>query len=340
MNCKLFFRCKIWLRVALAGVCLGVAGPVLAACVVQGVSAPVSVVNFGNFPNPNRTSVTGEIIGAPVVLNFSVTCRRASPAQLQTLLHFGSVAVPGRREGSFASGIDGLDVDVTLNVGPVQTNSQVRALDFPLGYQADDASVNISYTFQLVKSLPKAATGVALSVPQLAEVSYTDDSTGGAKVSLLSLRAQGNPIQAIGCTVSPASNRVSVRLPTVSTLALSGSGVTAGRTSFALLLQCGDARTDVFIALTDANQPGNTTSVLTLDAGSTAKNIGVNILRADGVPVIFGPESYALGTANQWFAGSMTGAGVIDLSAQYVATGQPVIPGTVGASALFTLSYQ
>lgn len=337
---KSLFRFKVLWRAALAAVCLGFVGHASAACTVQGASAPVSVVNFGNFPNPNRTSVTGEDIGAPVMLNFAITCRRASPAQLQTLLHFGSAAEPGRREGSFATGIDGLDMVVTLNVGPVQTGSQVRALDFPLGYQSDDATVNISYTFQLKKSLPKVATGVPLSVPQLAEVSYIDDSTGGATVTLLTLRAQGNPVPAIGCTVAPSSNRVSVQLPTVSALALSSAGVTAGRTSFSLSLQCGDARTDVYIALTDANQPGNTTSVLTLDAGSTAKNVGVNILRGDGVPVTFGPETYALGTANQWFAGSMTGAGVIDLSAQYVATGQPVVPGSVSAAALFTLTYQ
>ncbi|MGE8637328.1 MAG: fimbrial protein [Achromobacter sp.] len=257
---------------------MGIAGQVFAACTVQGTSAPAAIVNFGNFPNPNQTSATGEEVGAPVILNFAIVCRRSSPAQLQTMLHFGSAAAPGRREGSFATGIDGLDLVVTLNVGPVQTSSQVRA--------------------------------------------------------------QGNPVQTIGCTVSPSSNRVSVRLPTISTLALSGAGVTVGRTSFALQLQCGDARADVYIALTDANQPGNTTSVLTLDAASTARNIGVNILRADGVPVTFGPESHALGSANQWFAGSMTGAGLIDLSAQYVATGQPVVPGTVGASALFTLTYQ
>lgn len=340
MNGNLFFRFNILLRVAIACACLAFGGQASAACTVQGVSAPVAVVNFGNFPNPNQTSATGEDVGAPVVLTFAMTCRRASPAQLQTMLHFSSAAAPGRREGSFATGIDGLDLIVGLSVGPVQTASQIRVLDFPLGYQSDDATVNIVYTFQLKKSLPKVATGVALSVPQLAEVSYSDDSTGNANVTLLTLRAQGNPVQAIGCTVVPSSNRVSVRLPTVSALALAGAGVTAGRTSFSLLLQCGDARTDVYIALTDANQPGNTTSVLTLDAGSTAKNVGVNILRGDGVPVTFGPETYALGTANQWFAGAMTGAGVIDLSAQYVATGQPVIPGTVGASALFTLSYQ
>lgn len=340
MNGKPLFRFMLLLRGLLAVVFLGLAGQVSAACTVQGVSAPVSVVNFGNFPNPNRNSVTGEDVGASVMMNFAITCRRVSPAQLQTLLHFGSAAAPGRREGSFATGIDGLDLVMTLNVGPLQTSSQVRALDFPLGYQSDVATVNITYTFQLKKSLPKVATGVPLSVPQLAEVSYTDDSTGGANVTLLTLRAQGNPVQAIGCTVAPSSNRVSVRLPTVSALALSAAGATAGRTSFSLQLQCGDARTDVYIALTDANQPGNTTSVLTLDAGSSAKNVGVNILRGDGVPVIFGPETYALGTANQWFAGSMTGAGVIDLSAQYVATGQPVIPGSVGAAALFTLTYQ
>ncbi|MFY0475201.1 fimbrial protein [Achromobacter marplatensis] len=318
----------------------GLTGSVYAACVVQGAAANATV-NFGNFPNPNQSSATGEDVGAPVTLNFVVACHRTSAGQAKSLLHFASGAAAGRRAGSFATGIDGLDMDVTLNVGPVQTTTQVRSLDYVLDYSnGDDVSVNVSYTFQLKKSLAKVAVGIPLLVSNFAEATYQDEGTGGSAVTLLTVNVRGNPVQAVGCSVAPGSNQVTVQLPSISTLSLSGTGATAGRTSFSLLLQCGDARTDVYIALTDANQPANTSSVLTLDASSSALNVGVNLLRADGGRVKLGPETAGLGSASQWFAGSMTGAGAIELSAEYVATGQPVVAGTVRASALFNLMYQ
>ncbi|WP_254624469.1 fimbrial protein [Burkholderia diffusa] len=109
-------------------------------------------------------------------------------------------------------------------------------------------------------------------------------------------------------------------------------------------LQCSggtrDAKTRMYITLTDATNPGNRSDVLTLTNASTAKGVGIRIMNGT-TPVRYGPDSSEAGNPNQWFvteAGNQTVN--IPLSARYVRTSDTLKAGTADAVATFTMSYQ
>ncbi|QRR05963.1 fimbrial protein [Burkholderia sp. MS455] len=109
-------------------------------------------------------------------------------------------------------------------------------------------------------------------------------------------------------------------------------------------LQCSggtrDAKTRMYITLTDATNPGNRSDVLTLANTSTAKGVGVRIMNGT-TPVKYGPDSSATGNPNQWFVTEAGNENInIPLSARYVRTSDTLKAGTANAIATFTMSYQ
>ncbi|KVE08179.1 adhesin [Burkholderia anthina] len=125
-----------------------------------------------------------------------------------------------------------------------------------------------------------------------------------------------------------------------------GVGTTMGVSSFAISLTCsgGDAGTvtNAYMTLTDATMPSNTSTTLSLTPQSTASGIGVQIMRGDA-PVGFGPDSAAVGNANQWQMGTVAQGQAnltVPLTARYVQTGSQITPGSADARATFTMSYQ
>jgi type 1 fimbria pilin len=147
------------------------------------------------------------------------------------------------------------------------------------------------------------------------------------------------------CTVSTPS--ITVPLLTPSTSTFKGVGTTFGARPFQLGLTCsgGDngTSTNTYITFTDLNQPGNTSTTLSLasEAGS-AGGLGLQILNG-GKPIGYGPDSSAAGNTNQWKVANIA-QGVssysIPLSVRYIQTGNSVTPGTVTGRATFTMSYQ
>jgi type 1 fimbria pilin len=125
----------------------------------------------------------------------------------------------------------------------------------------------------------------------------------------------------------------------ISIESLNGSGKTAGATRFSVPLDCGDALTDVYVTLTDATDNANTTSLLTLSNAATATNVKLEILRSDQTPVSYGPDSALAGNLNQWRVGTASSTTGIPLIVRYHSTGIAG-PGSVGAIATFTMSYQ
>ena len=107
------------------------------------------------------------------------------------------------------------------------------------------------------------------------------------------------------------------------------------------------AGANVYITLTDATTPTNTTSLLTLDSTSTAQGIKLRILNSAGA-VDFGPDSAEVGTTNQWFLGASSTINGVPLTVQYyrddtnpAGTGSATLSaGSVHAQATFTMSYQ
>jgi type 1 fimbria pilin len=187
------------------------------------------------------------------------------------------------------------------------------------------------------------------SLSSLPTVTVTFTPTGSCSWSTplantLATSASNSAVVPITCTVTTPT--VSVNLPVVSLSTLGTVGQTAGNTSFPIGLSCA-AGANVYITLTDATTPSNTTALLTLASNSTAQGIKLRILNSAG-PVDFGPDSAAVGTTNQWFLGASSSINGIPLTVQYfrddtnpAGTAPATLSaGSVHAQATFTLSYQ
>jgi type 1 fimbria pilin len=112
-----------------------------------------------------------------------------------------------------------------------------------------------------------------------------------------------------------------------------------GATPFNVSLNCVKG-TNVKLTLTDASNPSNTSTTLSLSPDSTATGVALQIL-SGSTPVGYGPDSAAAGNTNQWSAGIAEGGPLnIPLTVQYVRTAGPLTPGKVKGLATFTMSYQ
>ncbi|MDN7425961.1 fimbrial protein [Burkholderia sp. AU16741] len=147
------------------------------------------------------------------------------------------------------------------------------------------------------------------------------------------------------CTVT--TPRIQVPMgETMASTVFTGVGSSAPSRSFGIDLSCsgGDRGTTakVYVTLTDATNPGNTSTTLSLSKDSTATGVGLQILKGDDV-LGYGPASSAIGNTNQWLGGSVAqgAAGLsIALRARYVQTSPRIKSGTANAIANFTMSYQ
>lgn len=187
------------------------------------------------------------------------------------------------------------------------------------------------------------------SLSSLPSVSVTFSPTGSCGWSAglantLATNASNSAVVPITCTVTTPG--VTVNLPVVSLAALSAVGKSAGDTHFPIGLTCASGAS-VFITLTDATTPSNTTSLLTLAPTSTAQGIKLRILNSVG-PVDFGPDSADQGTTHQWLLGASNSISSIPLTVQYYRDDTtpsgggpaPLAAGSVHAQATFTMSYQ
>ncbi len=190
-------------------------------------------------------------------------------------------------------------------------------------------------------------SGYSLSI--LSSVTITFTPTGNCSwstplVTTLFPSSSNSAVVPITCTVTTPS--VSVNLPIVSLSALGAVGNVAGDTRFPIGLNCASGA-NVYITLSDATTPANTSSLLTLASNSTAQGIKLRILNSAG-PVDFGPDSAAPGTTNQWFLGASSSVDGVPLTVQYYrddtnpsGTNSAVLSaGSIHAQATFTLSYQ
>ncbi|MGE7959001.1 fimbrial protein [Pseudomonas sp. NPDC089530] len=144
------------------------------------------------------------------------------------------------------------------------------------------------------------------------------------------------------CTLLTPNTTVDLGKPTIQNIDNEGGQMRA----LNLKLQCEggeqQSSTRMFITFTDAQNPANTSDTLSLSAGSSAEGIGVQIRHGDtGKAIMYGPDSSAPNTLNQWQVGEFGNISVtIPLKANYIKTGPKIIPGKANASATFTLSYQ
>lgn len=146
-------------------------------------------------------------------------------------------------------------------------------------------------------------------------------------------------VTAASCTINAPNNRA-VNLAPVAANSFSAVGATAGSGSFTLSLNCMSG-TKVYMTVTDSTNPGNTSNVLSLAAGSTATGVGYQLSHPNGV-VSYGPDSNVAGNTNQFWVADVGGTNStvnIPFSVKYVRTGT-VGPGTANAVATYNVSYQ
>lgn len=133
-----------------------------------------------------------------------------------------------------------------------------------------------------------------------------------------------------GCQVN--NSNILVVLPTLTTSAFSGRNSTAGDTAFAINLTCTSGAT-LNITL-DTTRPDNRRPgvIRTSGGGGSAGGIGVQVLDGSGTPVSFGTTTTVGATPD--------GGLSVPYVARYIQRGGGVSPGSVSATATFTLSYQ
>ncbi|MDQ0741080.1 fimbrial protein [Pseudomonas sp. W4I3] len=147
-------------------------------------------------------------------------------------------------------------------------------------------------------------------------------------------------IKASTCDVD---GNIDIKMPNIGLNRLLEVGSVAGRTPFNIGMNC-DPSISVHMVMTDAQNPGNTSNVLSLSPGSDATGVGYQILR-DNSPINLGPASSIAGALNQFKVLSSTGSAggryLIPFYIQYqrTASSKPG-SGTANANAVFTMSYQ
>jgi len=190
-------------------------------------------------------------------------------------------------------------------------------------------------------------SGYSLSALPSVSVTFTPTGSCGWSSGItntIAASVSNGAVVPITCTVTTPS--VSVNLPIVSLSALSTVGKTAGDTHFPIGLTCASGA-NVYITLSDATTPANTSSLLTLAPNSTAQGIKLRILNSGRV-VDFGPDSAEAGATHQWLLGASSSLNGIPLTVQYYrddtdpsgTVSAELSAGSVHAQATFTMSYQ
>jgi type 1 fimbria pilin len=337
-------RLKHWWQTLLT---LGVIGLLLTA----GVPASAQTVNFspatlsfspaGPYSVPRDAAVGSQVARA----QSTATASGISCALIETATVNGTEVSAG--SGVYQTSVNGIGVSFYV----VNGGSQTLITSTGGGYTSGTLSApgNGSLPGIQANLIVTGPVVSGYSLTSLPSVTVTFTPTGSCSFSTgiantLATSASNSAVVPITCTVTTPT--VSVNLPIVSLISLGAVGKTAGDTAFPIGLSCA-AGANVYITLTDATTPTNTTSLLTLASNSTAQGIKLRILNSAGA-VDFGPDSAVVGTTNQWFLGASSTINGIPLTVQYyrddtnpAGTGTATLSaGSVHAQATFTMSYQ
>lgn len=188
-------------------------------------------------------------------------------------------------------------------------------------------SLSVTTALQLVKT-GTIISGTQLPSGTLARWQYDRNPNGV-------MSAQDYVLASAVTFVSPAcqanASTLAVALPRISTTALPTPDSTAGNTPFRISLTCSSGVTvKIMFSTTTPAVPAKTGVIAS--SGGTSAGVGVQITNStDFTPIAFGAVNTVGATPN----------GALDLSynARYYRTGA-VTPGTVNATATFTLSYE
>jgi type 1 fimbria pilin len=338
MKCALHW-CQSLLASSVIGLLLGSA-PTLAQT-VNFSPATLSFSPAGPYSVPRDAAVGSQVARALT----AATATGISCALIQTATVNGTEISAGT--GIYQTSVSGIGVSFYVVNGSAQT----LITSTGGGYTSGTISAPGNGTLPGIQA-NLVVTGPVLSgysLSGLPTVSVTFNPAGSCGWSAgitntIATSASNGAVIPITCTVTTPS--VSVNLPIVSLSALSTVGKTAGDTRFPIGLSCASGA-NVYITLSDATTPTNTSSLLTLASDSTAQGIKLRILNSIGA-VEFGPDSAEAATTHQWFLGASSSVSGIPLTVQYYrddtnAAGTApaaLSAGSVHAQATFTMSYQ
>ena len=313
-----------------------------AACALAG-GGPSYIVNLGGISDPNLYAL-GENIGPPVNATFAINCTADSPSDLVYQIKYTMTGgVDSTVPSVMQTNVPGIGLEVK-NISSGSTlysdklinveNALLSLSSTPFNYSA-----NIVLALQMKRTSAKpVAAGQSINQPSAIRISYESGSSSG---NLLSVGVSSSLVQIGTCRLAPGQESIAYPLPPVTT-----RDVELGRSrgpSVAIQFMCQNMGQDIYVTFTDANNPANTSNVLSLAPSSTAQNIGVQVfLGSSNTPISFGPDSNAIGNLNQLFLGSARAPGesnFIVLRANYVQTGSPIVGGTVNAVMTYTFSY-
>ncbi len=315
-----------------------------APALAQSVSFSPTTLSFspaGPYSVPRDAAVGSQVATSQA----TATASRVNCALIETATVNGTEIAAG--SGIYQTSVSGIGVSFYV----VNGGSETLITSTNGGYVSGTISAPGSGALPGVQAnlvvTGQVVSGYSLS--SLPSVTITFTPTGSCTwttgiTNTLATNASNSAVVPITCTVTTPS--VSVSLPTVSLGALSSVGSTAGDTSFPIGLSCASGA-NVYITLSDVTTPANTSTLLTLDASSTAQGIKLRILNGSG-PVAFGPDSPVAGTTHQWLVGPSSGVNGVPLTVEYYrddtnpsgSAPAALAAGSVHAQATFTMSYQ
>lgn len=311
--------------------------------------------------NPGDISLHGTIFtyqGSPVFTNSTLSAQSAAVTDCLPLAntHVTGIGAPTEIPDPLTGGREMMKVYPTSMYGIGVTFSDTGGRKIPYttkgAYSSSSFNLNYGIIVRLIKMGDITAQG-SLFGPFL---QYRDTHPAGQLFVNFSF-ANAVVISPRVPTCEVGTRSATYDLRKVFAQVFRGINTVAPqRTPFNLELNCsgGDPGTSTraFVSFTDANQPANTSTALSLiDTTRTtgeppASGVGVQIVRdvnGSEQAVRFGPDSSTPGAANQWFAGTIPRGQrqfVIPLKARYVQTASTIKAGQVSAQARFTISYQ
>ncbi len=186
------------------------------------------------------------------------------------------------------------------------------------------------FKFELIK------TAMTVGYGTLRTGQYGSDDVPSNQAVQISV-TNGGTIISGGCSIDVNSQNKAVALDSLAIDLFSGVGSVQGKKPFSLHTTCANSEPNLMIQYNGTADSSGFPGTLALSGNSTATGVGIQVLHKNGTPIQLGqfetPEVISNGVDAYGNKFSM------DFSAQYLQTQPTIRPGSVSATATFTLQF-
>ncbi|MDH1125453.1 fimbrial protein [Enterobacter sp. GD03975] len=294
-------------------------------------------VNFDQSILIQRDVPVGSVLGS-VTVNHPINCDAKGQTTAEgswaiqlapTNIDNGASVIAGVR----ATNVEGIGLrwknySSTTGATGTVTNGSLNLSTWQRGISQKGATFND--TFELVKTASTPRTGIIS--PLVIAIQYsTPVSKNVQRQPLFKYLISGVNTNTVSCLVQDSNLNIDMGFAVASKF--NGIGSTQNPVNFNVSLNC-DAQTSVNVTLDNVSVLADATNgVLGLSSASTASGVGIQILHQDS-PVKFGSMiNHAITTSN----GEIVN---IPFKAAYYQTDKNIQPGTINATASFTMTYR